>query len=273
MMRRTLITITILTFIISACKEEDIINTPNLTSTQVSQDILTAESIFNDIGIIIEEAMRDNSQSKTCPNYNLINLNDLDTDTLIIDFGSGEPVCLKNGKIRTGKIIVTYTGKYRDSLSVITSNFDNYYVNNYLIQGEIIVKNKGNNNDGNLCFTIDINNASITTPMNGTINWQSNKIKEWLNGQNTYFDISDDQFKISGNTSGNAVNGNNFTSEIIEPLLLDLGCLPYCVIKKGASKISPNGYDDRMIDYGDSICDCNVNIIINETNYPVVVQY
>ena len=69
-----------------------------------------------------------------------------DLDTIIVDFGDGYPDdCLKYGKERRGKIIITYTGKYRDSLSVITTTFDQYYVNNNWIQGERIVTNNGRN--------------------------------------------------------------------------------------------------------------------------------
>ena len=62
-------------------------------------------------------------------------------------------------------------------------------------------------------FTVDINNASITTS-NGTINWNSNRVKEWISGENTYLDISDDRYKITGTANGNGVNGNDFTMTI-----------------------------------------------------------
>ena len=40
----------------------------------------------------------------------------------------------------------------------------------------------------------------------------------------------------------------------------------------GKAKISPNGYADRIINYGDSICDCNFDVTINGTTYPIVVN-
>ena len=77
---------------------------------------------------------------------------------------------------------------------------------------------------------------------------------------------------ITGNASGNYVNGNAFTVEITDSLEVDLGCLPTCVIKSGKAKISPDGYADRIINYGDSICDCNFDVTINGTTYPIVVN-
>ena len=38
----------------------------------------------------------------------------------------------------------------------------------------------------------------------------------------------------------------------------------------GKAKISPNSYTDRIINYGDSICDCNYTVTLNGTDYFVV---
>lgn len=272
MMKNSLSILIILSVLIYSCKDQDVIITPELTSTQASKDNLTAENIFNDISRIVKQGLSENNQTKSCPSYNLMNADTSDLDTLIIDFGNGDPECLNNGKIRTGKIIITYTGKYRDSLSIIKTTFDNHYVNYHLIQGEKIITNQGRNNKGNLWFTIDINNASITTPLNGTINWTSNRVKEWTDGEETYLNMSDDKYKITGSGSGNSGNGNDFIMEITDTLELDLSCFPSCIIKSGITKISPTGYPDRIINYGDSTCDCNAVIIINEESYPVIIE-
>jgi hypothetical protein len=237
-------------------------------STQACQDHLTAENIFNDVGHIIEVGLQDNGQSKACPNYNLMNSDISNIDTLIIDFGSTN--CLHNGKLRRGRINITYTGKYRDAYSVITSTFDNYYVNDNLVQGERVVTNQGINSNGNMWFTIDINNASIATA-NGIINWNSNRVREWVNGENTYT-FTDDVYKITGSASGNAVNGHAFSMQITNPLEVDFACLPSCLIKSGEAILSPSGYYDRIINYGNLICDCNVDVTINGSTFPIVIE-
>jgi len=268
-MKKTIIALSILSVVFYACKEEDVITTPELISTQAAQDHLTAENVFNDVGSIVEIGLKENGQSKTCPNYTLMNGDTSNIDTLIINFGTTN--CLNNGKLRKGKIIVTYTGKYRDSLSIITTTFDNYHVNNNLVQGERIVENEGRDSVGNIWFKIEVNNASINTT-NGTINWNANRKRVWVNGSDTYT-INDDKYKITGSASGNGANGNSFTMDITETLNVDLSCLIYntCIITSGTAKISPNGYADRIINYGDSICDCNFDVTINEITYPIVV--
>jgi len=268
-MRKTFYALSILTIFFYSCAEEDVVNTPLLTSTQACQDNSTAENIFNDIGYIVEAGLKDNGQNKkSCPSYHLMNVDTSDVDTLIIDFGNIN--CLHNGKLRRGIINVTYTDKHSNPNSIITTTFDNFYVSNNLVQGERIVTNQGINSNGNLCFTIEINNASITTS-NGTINWESDRVREWIHGENTYNNLLDDKYKTTGTANGNGVNGNAFTVKILDSLNIDLSCLPSCVIKSGTVKISPYGYTNRIINYGDSLCDCNADVNINGTIYPIVI--
>jgi len=268
-MKKTLYVLSLLAILLYACKDEDVINSPDHASTQATQDHLFAEQTFNDVGRIVEEGFLYSGINKSCASYQLMNVDTANADTLIINFGTTN--CLHNAKLRKGKLIITYTGKYRDSLAVMTTTFDNYYVNNNLVQGERIVANQGKNNKGNMWFTIEVNNASISTN-NGTINWNANRSREWVSGNATYGVIEDDQYKITGSANGIGVNNNSFSMEITDTLNVDLGCLPYCVIKSGKEKITPNGYTDRTINYGDSLCDCNFEVTISGSTYPIVVN-
>ena len=63
-MRIFLLAFSMLAVLLYSCKDENVINTPELTSTQASQDNLTAENIFNDVGRIIEEGLINNGQKK-----------------------------------------------------------------------------------------------------------------------------------------------------------------------------------------------------------------
>ena len=268
-MKKTFLCLCSAIVLLYACKDEDVINNVDLISTQATQDHLFAEQTFNDVSLIVKEGFLENGVNKSCASYNLTNNNTSDIDTLTINFGPTN--CLQYGKLRRGKMVITYSGGYYDSLTVITTTFDNYYVDNNLVQGERIITNQGKNNKGNMWFTIAVNNASIITN-NGIINWSANRSREWVSGIATYGNITDDRYKITGLANGIGVNNNSFSMEIIDTLNIDLGCLPSCVIKSGTAKISPNGYTDRIINYGDSLCDCNFDITINEINYPIIVN-
>jgi len=266
-MKKTFFIIILIGLTCYSCKDEDIINSPDLISTQASQDNLFAENIFNDVIYIIKESMQNSSKSKSCPDYKLINSSAADIDTLIVDFGNSN--CLNNGKLRRGAINVIFSGRYTDSSAVISSTFNNYYINNNLVQGEVVIINQGMINNGNTMFDIKVKNASINTP-NGTINWQSTTNWEWISGKST-IGISDDAYTILGTSSGNGVNGNAFITTITNTLKLDFSCLPFCVITSGLVKVSPDGYNDRNINYGDSLCDCVVEVTVNEESYPLTI--
>jgi len=266
-MKKILSAFGILTVLFYSCEKIE-----DAESTQATQDHLFAEQSFNDVGRIVEAAFLAYGINKSYPKYTIWGADNSNADTLVINFGPENILFPKDvrGKLRKGKINITYTGKYRDSLSVMTTTFDNYYVNNNLVQGARIVTNQGRNNKGNMWFTIEVKNASIATN-NGTINWNANRTREWVSGSATYDDISDDQYKITGSANGTGVNNNGFSMEITDTLKVDLGCLPSCVIKSGKAKITPNGYADRIINYG-TLCDCNFDVTINGTTYLIVVN-
>ena len=58
-MKKTLIALSILTILLYACKDEDVITQNDLISTQASRDHLIAESIFNDIERVVEDGFID----------------------------------------------------------------------------------------------------------------------------------------------------------------------------------------------------------------------
>ena len=157
-------------------------------------------------------------------------------------------------------------------MSVIRTTFDHYYVNNNWIQGERIVTNNGRNSAGNVTFSIEIIGASITG--NGTINWESSRTREWISGYNTFADWDDDKYLVSGSARGNSSSGQEFDINITEDLLVELRCLDLnsCIITRGEAELIPNGFSTRIINYGDSICDCNYSVTLNGTEYFVVVN-
>ena len=60
-------------------------------------------------------------------------------DTLIIDFDNSNT--LINGKFFRGRVINIYSGSVNDSNFNCSSNFDNFYLNNNLINGTITIDN------------------------------------------------------------------------------------------------------------------------------------
>ena len=121
-MKKILLAFSVITVLLYSCKDENVINSADPTSTQATQDHLFAEQTFNDVGRIVEEGFLSSGINKSCASYQLMNVDTTNADTLIINFGTTN--CLHNAKLRKGKLIITSTGKYRDSLAVMTTAFN-----------------------------------------------------------------------------------------------------------------------------------------------------
>lgn len=188
---------------------------------------------------------------------------------ITIDFGTSNCLCL-DGRYRRGKILVSYLGGYRDSGSAHTITFDGYNVNDYQVQGTKTVTNKGTNSSGNLWFTVNVN-GTITSPGGNTMTWNSQREREWVSGENTIFDWTDDVYEITGTASGQSFAGVAFTATITDPLVIALNCR---WIKDGILEFSPSGVQTRVIDYGylNGNCDKLAQVTIGSQSWIVELR-
>jgi hypothetical protein len=55
---------------------------------------------------------------------------------------------------------------------------------------------------------------------------------------------------------------------------MNLSCFEssICIITGGTSILIPDGYEERIINYGDNSCDCDINAIIGEDTHPIIVN-
>ncbi len=237
-------------------------------------DLNLAESLFTEVKDMADEAWKESSGSgKAGLETGWIILGQcatitLDTTTtphlLTIDFGSVNCLCA-DGKNRRGIILITFTGPYRDSGTVITHTFNNYFVNDHGVAGTKTVTNNGKNSSGNLSFSV-VENGTITKPNNaGTINWNSNRTREWISGTNTTA-LLDDIYQISGSANGTTANATAFTMMITKPLQKEIGCKHFV---SGTLEITPAGKPVRIIDYGNGTCDNVITVTINNHTFTI----
>jgi hypothetical protein len=187
--------------------------------------------------------------------------------TLTIDFGPTN--CLGNdGKYRRGKIIVNHTNWYRQPGSVHTITFDNYYVNDYKIEGTKTIENNGLNTNSNLIFTITVTNGVITKPDNSQYFWSASRTREWVAGEPTWI-LLDDEYLISGNTDGINSVGDTFAVNINLPLHVRFGCQ---WIMAGELTIERQNFPDIVVDYGNGSCDALATAMINGVSYPFTMN-
>ena len=255
-----------------SCKDENVIHSVNQQNLQSSHDYLLFEKTLFDIEREIEHALIATGTTKNLPMYISLNADSTDQDTLIINFG--EENYLHLGHLKRGEIISIYNKFIYNSNSQITTTFNNFYINNNLIQGKMYLENNGSNQNGFPEFSLTVDSMSMYTN-NGSIDISSgNYIKQMVNGYNTQYQYLDNIYKLTGNAQGNSSNNNNFSLEISDSLNMNLSCFESssCIITEGTSRLIPDGYEERIINYGNNSCDCDINAVIGEDIHPIIIN-
>lgn len=251
------------------------------TDTSAAADNAFAESCFSDVTNIADEAGISGSLSNyrlgdpntggllsVCATVTFGNINTADQDTITIDFGSVNCTC-NDGRNRRGKILVYYSGQYRDSAAEHTITFDNYYVNDNQVLGTKTVTNLGHISPaGNLVYDIDVNGQIVLANGDGIITWTSQRQREWTAGESTGV-WYDDMYSITGTASGTSANGENFTVNITNPLIrnMALGCRRH--FTQGTVELTPGNRPMRTIDFGTGACDDIATVTINNHTYTI----
>lgn len=260
----------LLTLVMAGCRKEKEVD----KDTSVASDNNLAEMAFNEVSKICDAAAggylgltgyKSSFDTTVLGCATVIHDTTVSPRQLIVDYGTTNCLC-GDGRNRRGKIITTYSGKYRDAGTVITHTFSNFYVNDYQILGTKTVTNMGNNSSGNPYFIISVN-GSVVKPTGGTITWTSSRVREWIEGSSTWM-LSDDVYLITGTASGTNAAGTGFTASIGTPLRVELTC-PRIV--SGTIDFTPDGKPTRSINYGSGACDNQATVTINGNTYNITL--
>lgn len=275
-----LLSITALAIFAFSCKEPEDHDTPPTieeTRTAIAEYSLV-NKLFSDSFSEADDAAKysddqiDGDKSGTKEGYPVITISPLDATTwpkdITVDYGTTNYVC-QDGRTRRGIIHIETTGFYRDQGTVITLTFENYYQNDYKVEGTQIVTNQGRNEDQHLVYTVEINNGKVTTPLSKVINYEENTSREWVAGEETILDFCDDNYFITGTQNGMSSDSITYTLTVQNRLDV-LVCCRY--IRGGILDVDMEGLATITVNYGDGTCDENATVSINNTEYPIVMQ-
>ncbi|MDP4283596.1 MAG: hypothetical protein Q8891_04170 [Bacteroidota bacterium] len=177
-----------------------------------------------------------------------------------IDFGSG---CLgKDGKLRKGKIISTYSGPMFVPANTVSTTFEDYNVDSFKIEGTLSVENTSTANA--ISWTVKVDSGKITNTLNGFWRkWDGIREHTQTEGNSTPLNLLDDVYQITGNAKGANSNSNSWSSTITQPLIRKFTC-PW--IDQGQVKINRNA-NSAILDFGDGTCDNKATITINGVSH------
>lgn len=161
--------------------------------------------------------------------------------TVTIDFGDS---CRgRDGKVRSGKIVIHFTGPVRRPGSVVTLTFVRYYVNRVHIEGVKIFKNLSEPPVHK--WSVEVLDGKVTFPNGRGYSYDGIKTVTQIAGMTTAI-VRDDVYKITGRSKTVFNNGKTVNINTEEPLIKKVAC-PW--ISEGTLKIKIN---DRVLklDFG-----------------------
>ena len=186
--------------------------------------------------------------------------------TIVVDFGTANCLCADN-RFRRGKIVLSFTAAYKDSGSIVTHTFDQYFVNDYEVTGLKTVSNNGHNQNGFLSFSVEVD-AKVFKPNGDSIRWKSDRTNTWIEGDSTLI-WWDDVYLIDGNGSGTTSTGSAYLIDITRALRKEIG---YKHIVSGILELTPDNKYTRIIDYGDGTRDDEATISINGVTFNIILN-
>ena len=255
----------------------------NLTDDEiaVAEDDALAENLFDDIfdvalaaeqlidGQIFNETLKSSVVSDSCPNVTVDHPDSTFWPKVItIDWGDGCTGFYE--QTRSGKIIIQVTGRYRTEGTSRTITLENYYINDIHIEGTKTVTNDGENESGNICYSVELTGGRITTPDSIVITRESVRTREWVGGSDTWWNIWDDVYFITGQTTGTNFRGVAYSRTIVNPLEWAATCR---FIKSGSIDIIVGENDPITLNFGDGECDNEATVSRNGETKTIQLKY
>ena len=275
---KSLVLLTLLSLLAFSCSQEaDTLNEED-TDFEVVQDDATADAAFDAIDYEVQRIMNADEGGRESAGTGeraedpcAVITFDLPNKTVTVNFGDENCEGL-DGKMRRGKIMITYTGKFRDQNASSAVTFVDFFVNDHQLEGTRTISNIGANAEGYLQQQITLVNGKITLTNGKTITREANWTRTWIRGSNP----SEDEYLHEGSASGSTRNGITFTVEITEPLKRKRACfaerIPFPV--EGSKTITATNSEGatfiRTVDYGNGECD-NLVMVTRNGNGPFEV--
>ncbi len=263
--------------LISACSEENA-STPEM----VVLDEATAEAVVDFTNDDIDNIVLNNmaailkggrGEANGTENFNSYwgrdtcaeVTHDEDAQTITINFGEG---CTSGDDItRSGAITINYTDRRNVAGAVITTTFENYFVNGNQVEGTRVLENISDGTSNQRAFRVTVTGGQITFEDGTTRTFQGTRTRT-----HTLEETSRElTVTVTGSRSGTNREGTAFSMEITSPLVFTYSCrqVGVRVAVSGNRELTRDGAT-LGIDYGDGTCDNEVTITSSDGSTEVV---
>lgn len=262
----------------SCSKENDAIDQASLDvadedaiSNAVYEDIFNSVDIADNIlsGLLAKgDAKGAAVVSDTCPAITITHLTDgIWPKVITLDYGTGCQGFFEN--TRAGKIIISVTGPHKQTGSKRTVTFENYSHNGIKVEGTKVAENLGPNTNNNPVFSHKLTGGKLIFADGKTIERAFERQREWFAGSATR-SIWDDEFLVTGTTSGKNIKGVAYTNTITAALHTTRTCR---FIVSGIVKIERDGAEAITINYGEGDCDAKAIVTKGGVSSEILLRY
>lgn len=256
-----------------SCTNEEEMESLEISSEDIEIES-TAEAIFDDLDNVTDEAIVISSLSSgRLENRNIPDCAVVTTDeaagVITVDFGDG---CEgRNGVVKKGKIIISYSGERSTPGAFRTVTFENYYVDSLHIEGTRAWVNISTSEGLDLMYSISLTGGQITFA-DGTF------MSREASHTRTFFisDATVTESTLFGGASGINLDGLAYSHTIDSavPLLFTSDCRLTGVKTpvSGIVNISVEGESEKTVDFGNGACDNIATITQDGTSEEVEVN-
>lgn len=246
----------------SSCSD-DAEQNADLTNTFDLDTETTIESNYEDVDDIVNAGVELEAANGRVEADELLDgaiiTHDKDNNIITIDYGIG--VEGPNGRVRKGKIIITYDGLRWEQGSFREVTFEEFYIDDVQVEGVRRMENTSTSTEDNPEFTVTLTGGKLTFTDNTTATREVNKVRTWLRAATRV----NDEVSVEGTASGSRRDGTSYNVEIIEPIIYKRDCrrarvfVPVAGIKQITS-----GENVVTLNYGDGECDNIATLTIND---------
>jgi len=186
--------------------------------------------------------------------------------TLTLDFGTG---CTSaDGILRKGKLIYVFTAPIVVPGATASVTFNQYVVNGFGLQGAYSITNNSSDQNG-ISFTTQVTNGIITYPNATNYHYSHNKTYVMTAGSGTPYDITDDVYSITGNSSFSTAGGASLVFTSKTPLVKAVSCHN---VSSGVVDFVYNNSVSGSIDFGNGDCDNLATVTVGSWNKTVILR-
>jgi len=254
--------------VMSACSEK-----VDLVSEDFSSDEVASEAVLDfsgdDIDNIVLNNMRDllnsgvTGEANEGKRFNPYSgrddcatvTKDLEAQTIMIDFGVG---CENSdGIIRSGQILISYTDRRNEPGAVITTTFNNFFINGNQIEGVRTLSNISDGTPNQKAFQVSVVGGQVTFEDGTTKTYESSRTRTHVTDEAT----EELTVTVTGSRSGTNRENEAFSMTIIQDLIYLSSCRQegVKVAVSGIREFVKNS-ETTTIDYGLGACDNEVTI-------------